>query len=133
MSYLLQNRRRYYETILPRIPDLKVRGMLEEIVHSTEPQNSPETAVDKSSIHLSSIDLEDAFKKPGLGERLGRVVISVEELLDRAIQLELLCQTAFVGLTSEPTKQILDSSSVRIGKLRKLRDSLQYHRFRLLD
>lgn len=133
MSYLLHNRRRFYETVLPRIPDQKVRKALEEINQLPFARDSTECDVNKSSMILLSIDLTDEFKKPTYGEKLGRTVISLEEVIDQAICLEQLCKEAYAHNDTFEGKQAFDLSSLRTSKLRKLRDSLQYHRFRLID
>ncbi len=133
MSYLLQNRRRFYETVLPRIPDQKVKKALEEINQLSDAGAALEIVTDKSSNYLLCIELEDAFKKPAMGERLGRIVISVEELIDQALHLERLCHEAYARDNSTPGTQVFYFSSLRIERLRKLRDSLEYHRFRLID
>ncbi len=133
MSYLLQNRRRFYETVLPRIPDQKVKKALEEISQLSDAGTVTEIVVDKSSNYLLCIELEAAFKKPSMGERLGRIVISVEELIDQALHLERLCHEAYARDNSTPGTQVFYFSSLRIERLRKLRDSLEYHRFRLID
>ena len=133
MSYLLQNRRRFYETVLPRIPDQKVRKAFEEINRLSEIDVAFKEDVNKPSTSLLSINLEDVFKKPTIGERLGNVVISVEELIDQALHLEQLCHEAYAQDDSDLGRQIYDSLVFRIERLRKLRDSLEYHRFRLID
>ncbi|MBL0060109.1 MAG: hypothetical protein IPP40_01050 [bacterium] len=133
MSYLLQNRRRFYETILPRIPDQKVRKALEEINQLSGIEMGIEHFEDNQHKSLLSIELDDAFKKPAMGERLGRTVISVEELIEHALRFEQLCHTEYSQDDFTIGRQIYVSSGLKIEKLRKLRDSLQYHRFRLID
>ena len=133
MSYLLQNRRQFYETVLPRIPDQRVRKALEEINQLSENRNPAELNVDNKCKSLSLFELEDAFKKPAYGEKLGKVIICVHELLDEAIKIEVLCHQEFACLAGETDNQTSDYFSLRIERLQELRDSFRYHRFRLID
>lgn len=130
MNYLLHNRREFYLAALQRIPDPGIRDRLRQIAAPSLDEPPAFSSVDSSN-DLQKLHLEDAVKKPRHGEKLGKSILSVEDLIEKAIRLEEQCCSWAQMDSTRELRQIFDYSTFTIAQLRELADDLRYHRIRL--
>lgn len=137
MQILLQNRTRFYEVLLPRIPDPIIRERLNQISRDGFLSSSQKVTLDKSNINIEKLLLLDPLCKPELGSRWGQTSISLEESLTRASRLEeliLLVGKAHLEANPDPTAAaIVEIAQRRYASLLSLIDDLRYHRIRLVE
>ncbi len=131
MNYLLHNRQKFYESVLPRIPDADLRSAIQAIETHGQAAKLDLTEDVSDAKNLFHIDLEDAVKKPNYGEKSGMTALYAQEVLERALRLEELCYLAYSGKKDKDSVQMIDFISFRIKRLRLLLDNLRYHRIRL--
>ncbi len=137
MQILLQNRTRFYEILLPRIPDHGIRARLEAISKAEAESSLNVIILDKSNINIEKLRLLDPLCKPELGRKWGRTSISLEEALGRASRLEeltLLACRAHLDVRPDPeASKLSDIAQQRFALLLSLIDDLRYHRIRLVE
>jgi hypothetical protein len=136
VAILLQNRADFYKFALVRFPDRKLR---EHLIMANFSQvfdlHSFQYELDVSDL-AAAMALEDPLKKPGLGEKWGRTVVSYSEFFDRAKTLEqlvlLACDSSQTAKRTTIGQLSLETED-RLRRLAELEDSLRYHRLRLFN
>ncbi|MFH1010758.1 MAG: hypothetical protein V1784_05940 [bacterium] len=140
LARLLRNRAEFYRELLRRIPWEELRIELDRAVGSL-PQLKPTDAMAPipavSSAVLQALLLDDWLKKDGVGVPRARCVISIENALAEALQLEQLGILLYDALAEESPDLADDLKAIRDGHVRaylalsELRDRLEYHRLTL--
>lgn len=133
MNYLLQNRSTYYEFLLARIPDLKLRTLIKESISVVPITGTLLKEAGWPPFLLLNLSLEDAVKKPLFGEKMGKTVVSVHEGLVRAIHFEDLCVLYYTLVDQSEYLETINYHILAASNLRKLADDLRYHRVRLIE
>lgn len=137
MQILLQNRTRFYEVLLPRIPDPGICERLTAIFDDAQAVNAAVPILDKSNINIEKLIVLDPFCKPDLGRKWGRTAISLEEALGRASRFEeLIILAGKTQLEEKPEltlEALVASAQRRFANLLSLIDDLRYHRIRLVE
>jgi hypothetical protein len=140
---LLRNRASFYKELLGRIPWAELRAELEHAVAGFGESALPETDATTptpaaSSALLRALMLDEWLKKDGVGVPKAKRVISLENALAEALQIEqlgiLLCDALLEENAgwSDNLKAIRDAHVLAFLSLSELRDRLDYHRLTLV-
>lgn len=133
------NRRDFYATLLPRIPQESMRTAIAEIAANSavadvpEPWRFPEAAFNEADPWLTALALRDILKKPQEGRMLGRTTLSLEEALERCKMVEETGILLFESLarssgTAEPFSTWATACRNAATELERLTDELRFHR-----
>ena len=136
VAILLQNRAAFYRHALERFPDLKMRELFETFDKSQSIVYLELEIRDWNDDLPAGLSLEDPIKKPDLGERWGRTVVSYSEFFDRAKALEqlvLLTMSLLEDANLPNIGKLRHETENRLKLLLELEDSLRYHKLRLLN
>ncbi len=141
----LNNRKLYYETLLPRVHHPVIRKLIAEAadVFQATPeimQSLQTTQEITPELDLASaLQLGDLLKKPNAGRELARLAISIEDALARTATVESTGLSLFQLLTEHyPTiAAYLESEAMlhkkALCKILTLSDDLRYHKVGLFD
>ncbi len=131
----LKNRTDFYSALLPRIPHLRLRELLEQAV---QPVSGDDTLIsslgnlpsEEPSEFVSALGLRDLLKKPNFGAAWGKTTISFEEALARSEIVEETGMILFRALGAS-----FESEAVRreaaLAEVLRLTDDLRYHKLPL--
>jgi hypothetical protein len=140
IAFYLENRREFYQALLPRIPDQRLRNLLKQAIMPVEAASKNTSILLSSSADMAgdalcdALCLTDPFKKGTFGMEYARTVISFEEALERSRRIEEAGVLFFEHLGSEDetstsvTKQIASFCNVCLINIIKLTDNLRYHK-----
>jgi hypothetical protein len=135
LNCYVQNRTEFYESLIPRIPDPRLRDLFARAVTAFDPSETRLDPVCPSSNktdqdYLSSLISLDMFKKPSYGRAAGRTVISLHEALLRAQQIESNGILLLQNIVHENPQMHDELASCRssLEGLQKLQDDLRYHK-----
>jgi hypothetical protein len=125
------------------VPITAIRTLVRDAVEPTAPVTALLDAVEQCPKRLdedlvSALMLRDLLKKPGWGIMFGRTVISAEDGLARAQQVEetgiILFMMLERNLTADTRNEMsseLARRKLALANLIRLDDDLRYHRLRL--
>lgn len=140
IARLLRNRIEFYQELLRRIPWNELRREFDRAVRGLPEIGAVETAAPipaPSSALLQGLMLDDWLKKDDIGIPRARRVISVENALAQALQLEQLGILLCDALSEESPDPADSPRAIRDGHvhtflaLSELHDRLEYHRLTL--
>jgi hypothetical protein len=141
---LLRNRASFYKELLARIPWEELRTELDRALADSLGVVPPETGAATplpavSSALLRGLMLDEWLKKDGVGVPKAKRVISLENALGEALQLEQLGILICDALSEEYADLAGDLEGTRDSHvhaflaLSELRDRLDYHRLSLVE
>ena len=138
----LENRANFYHALLARLPEAAVHARLSEI--AVRLTNDVVVITDEFVVQdlqdefTQSLKSLDILKKSDHGWILGRTAISIEESLQRAMDLEEKGAVLFAHLAELVTEHRIafaafaDRHQTALVELLQLHDELRYHRLSFL-
>jgi hypothetical protein len=140
----LENRVNFYSTLLPRVASEKFAVALETAIaplrESDELVHTIQLMHDLKDLpgYPDALPLDDLLKKPGFGQQLAKITISVHEVFRISERIELIGHAWFQALSKQDLTNIVSLEALATSRLNclqrilKLRDEMDFHRLRLL-
>lgn len=134
-----RNREEFYTTLLPRIPNPALqehfRRAIQPWVNEFPIDLSADFVVnDLESNLINSMILQDIIKKEGFGKAIGRIVISYEDAINQATQLEETGLLFFkeierlIGDRISSVRDVVEQHRQALGALHTLQDAVRYRK-----